>query len=130
MGSLRRGGSLPVAIVAAALGAVLVASVILAVTFGPADITPGEVWSSVLHHLGVGTGTGGRTMPDAAIGIIPVRFGQRRMGRAPDRRRCATLDCGAYKRMVEPDTSGAQLNKARRLRRLELARCDRVPGYR
>ena len=36
------------------LGAALVASIILAITFGPADITPLDVWSSVLHHLGVG----------------------------------------------------------------------------
>jgi iron complex transport system permease protein len=41
-------------VVATVLGAVLVASVVLAITFGPADITPGEVWSSVLHHLGFG----------------------------------------------------------------------------
>jgi iron complex transport system permease protein len=43
-----------VAALAAVLGVVLVASVILAITFGPADITPGEVWASVLHHLGIG----------------------------------------------------------------------------
>ena len=43
-----------VAALAAVLGVVLVASVILAITFGPADITPGEVWASVLHHLGFG----------------------------------------------------------------------------
>src|SRR5690606_26819118 len=42
-------------IVAGVLGAALVASVVLAVTFGPADITAGEVWASVLHHLGLGT---------------------------------------------------------------------------
>ena len=36
------------------LGAALVASIVLAITFGPADITPIDVWSSVLHHLGVG----------------------------------------------------------------------------
>jgi len=43
-----------VAVLAGVLGVVLVASVILAITFGPADITPGEVWASVLHHLGFG----------------------------------------------------------------------------
>ena len=36
------------------LGAALVASIVLAITFGPADIGPVDVWSSVLHHLGVG----------------------------------------------------------------------------
>jgi iron complex transport system permease protein len=36
------------------LAAALVASVVLAITFGPADITPVDVWSSVLHHLGLG----------------------------------------------------------------------------
>lgn len=36
------------------LTAALVASVVLAITFGPANITPVDVWSSVLHHLGLG----------------------------------------------------------------------------
>lgn len=35
--------------------AVLVASIVLAVTFGPAQIGPVEVWRSVADHLGVGT---------------------------------------------------------------------------
>ena len=43
-----------VGVAAVVLGGMLVASVVLAVTFGPADITPGEVWASVLHHLGFG----------------------------------------------------------------------------
>jgi iron complex transport system permease protein len=46
----RRAG--PAAVV---LAVVLAASIILAITFGPADITAGEVWASVLHHLGMGT---------------------------------------------------------------------------
>jgi iron complex transport system permease protein len=33
---------------------VLLGSITLAVTFGPASITPVEVWGSILHHLGVG----------------------------------------------------------------------------
>ena len=33
---------------------VLVVSVLLAVLIGPADLRPGEVWASVLHHLGLG----------------------------------------------------------------------------
>lgn len=36
------------------LGALLVASITLAVTFGPANITPAEVWGAILHHLGIG----------------------------------------------------------------------------
>jgi iron complex transport system permease protein len=36
-----------------ALGALLVVSCLVAVTQGPADITPGEVWSVILHHLGL-----------------------------------------------------------------------------
>lgn len=37
-----------------ALGAALAASVVLAITVGPAEITPLDVWASVLHHLGLG----------------------------------------------------------------------------
>lgn len=37
-----------------ALTAVLLASVTLAVTFGPAAITPVDVWGSITHHLGFG----------------------------------------------------------------------------
>ena len=33
----------------------LVASITFAVTFGPAEITSGDVWASVLHHLGIGS---------------------------------------------------------------------------
>jgi iron complex transport system permease protein len=36
------------------LAGALVASVVLAITLGPAEITPFDVWSSVLHHLGLG----------------------------------------------------------------------------
>ena len=42
------------AVSASVLAALLIASVIVAVTIGPADITAGEVWASVLHHLGLG----------------------------------------------------------------------------
>lgn len=37
----------------AALSILLLASVIIAVTFGPADITPTEAWGTILHHLGL-----------------------------------------------------------------------------
>jgi iron complex transport system permease protein len=42
-------------LLAAALAA-LVGSVVLAVTLGPADIGPGDVWRSVADRLGLGTG--------------------------------------------------------------------------
>jgi iron complex transport system permease protein len=35
------------------LWALLLASATSAVTFGPADISPGDAWASVLHHLGL-----------------------------------------------------------------------------
>ena len=50
-GAGRRAGRLLVV----ALG-VLVGSVVLAVTVGPADIGPGDVWRSVADRLGLGTG--------------------------------------------------------------------------
>jgi iron complex transport system permease protein len=37
-----------------ALGVALAASIVLAITVGPADVTPLDVWASVLHHLGLG----------------------------------------------------------------------------
>ncbi|WP_244483922.1 putative F420-0 ABC transporter permease subunit [Devosia sp. Leaf64] len=37
----------------ASLCLLLVASAVIAVTFGPADITPAEVWATILHHLGL-----------------------------------------------------------------------------
>lgn len=49
--SLKRGRSAVWTIV---LAAALVASITFAVTFGPANITPLEVWGSILHHLGIG----------------------------------------------------------------------------
>jgi iron complex transport system permease protein len=36
-----------------ALLLLLLASATIAVTFGPADITPTEVWTTILHHLGL-----------------------------------------------------------------------------
>ena len=35
------------------LVALLVASLVLAVTFGPADIGPTEVWQTIAWHLGL-----------------------------------------------------------------------------
>lgn len=52
--SLKRGRSAVWTIV---LAAALLASITFAVTFGPANITPLEVWGSILHHLGVGEPT-------------------------------------------------------------------------
>jgi len=38
----------------AGLWVLVAASVVIAVTFGPARIAPAEVWGSLLHHLGLG----------------------------------------------------------------------------
>ena len=53
--------SLPLLIV------LVVISAIAAVTFGPADITPGEVWTVVLHHLGVATESPVSRLRDAIV---------------------------------------------------------------
>jgi iron complex transport system permease protein len=37
----------------AGLIVLVLASAVLAITFGPADLAPGEVWSTVLHHFGL-----------------------------------------------------------------------------
>ena len=42
---------------AAALGVLLAASVVIAVTIGPAGLSPADVWASVLAHLGIGEPT-------------------------------------------------------------------------
>ena len=42
---------------AVALGALLAASVVVAVTIGPAGLSPADVWASVLAHLGIGEPT-------------------------------------------------------------------------
>ena len=41
------------ATLALSLVALLLASIVLAVTFGPADIAPVEVWQTLAHHLGL-----------------------------------------------------------------------------
>ncbi|MET4783407.1 putative F420-0 ABC transporter permease subunit [Glaciihabitans sp. UYNi722] len=50
----RRAGRVATAGVVLAL--VLVLSITFAITIGPSNVTPVEVWGSVLHHLGVGDG--------------------------------------------------------------------------
>ena len=50
----RAGGRGRTGLVAGVLGLVLVASVLLAVAIGPADLSPSEVLASVLTHLGLG----------------------------------------------------------------------------
>lgn len=50
-----------------ALGLLLVASIILAVTFGPADIAPTEVWQTIAHHLGLGAESPVGRLRDAII---------------------------------------------------------------
>ncbi|RYE08114.1 MAG: iron ABC transporter permease [Hyphomicrobiales bacterium] len=47
----------------AGLWALLIASAILAISFGPADIAPAEIWSSIFHHLGL--------LPDSPV--APLR---------------------------------------------------------
>ena len=42
---------------ATGLGLLLVASVVVAVTIGPAGLSPADVWASVLAHLGIGEPT-------------------------------------------------------------------------
>jgi iron complex transport system permease protein len=51
------GGSHRVAVIAPTLVLALLLSIVLAVTFGPADIGVGEVWATLAHHLGIGDGT-------------------------------------------------------------------------
>lgn len=63
---------IPVAVWAVVLGTALLLSIVFAVTFGPADITPIEVWGSILHHLGLGNPGAGA---DAAGGLSTIRDG-------------------------------------------------------
>jgi iron complex transport system permease protein len=58
----RRGGGLrsgvrrvPVPVWGGLLVVGVVLSIVFAVTFGPANITPTDVWASVFHHLGLGS---------------------------------------------------------------------------
>lgn len=53
-GPARKTRALKTGAIAAVLVGLLVVSVVGAVTFGPAAITPTEVWASALHHLGFG----------------------------------------------------------------------------
>ena len=48
------GRRVPLGLWATGLGLLLLASVTLAVTIGPADIRFDEVWASILSHLGIG----------------------------------------------------------------------------
>src|SRR5690606_9417729 len=52
---------------AAALFVLLLLSALQAVTLGPADITPGEVWSVILHHLGLVPETPVSRLRDAIV---------------------------------------------------------------
>jgi len=60
------GRRVPLGLWATGLGLLLVASVTLAVTIGPADIRFDEVWASILSHLGIGT----NPLPDLRDGIV------------------------------------------------------------
>tara|TARA_R110002124_G_scaffold63350_20_gene173205 strand:- start:22859 stop:23878 length:1020 start_codon:yes stop_codon:yes gene_type:complete len=52
---------------AAGLWVLLLASVVLAVTVGPADIAPGEVWQTIAHHLGLPVANPVTRLRDAII---------------------------------------------------------------
>ena len=49
------------------LWALLLASMVLAVTFGPADIAPAEVWQAIAHHLGLPVANPVTRLRDAII---------------------------------------------------------------
>lgn len=51
----------------ATLLALLVASIVLAVTFGPADIAPAEVWQTIAWHLGLAADNPATRLRDAII---------------------------------------------------------------
>jgi iron complex transport system permease protein len=55
-----------VTVVAVVLVVLLVASITLAITVGPTNITPTEVWGSVAHHLGLGASP----LPELRDGIV------------------------------------------------------------
>src|SRR5690606_27607040 len=55
-------GSVMNAIALPALILLLLASALIAVTLGPAQITPGEAWSVILHHLGL--------LPESPVGHL------------------------------------------------------------
>lgn len=55
-------GSVMNAIALPALILLLLASALIAVTLGPAQITPGEAWSVILHHLGL--------LPESPVGRL------------------------------------------------------------
>lgn len=57
-------------LVATVLGLALAASVVLAIAIGPADLTPGEVLASVLHHLGLGELFGVEPLSPLRDGIV------------------------------------------------------------
>jgi len=65
---VRRGSSTAgrVTVVAVVLVVLLVASITLAITVGPTNITPTEVWGSVAHHLGLGASP----LPELRDGIV------------------------------------------------------------
>jgi iron complex transport system permease protein len=51
----------------AGLWALLLASIVLAVTFGPADIAPHEVWQTIARHLGLPLDSGVTRLRDAIV---------------------------------------------------------------
>jgi iron complex transport system permease protein len=64
--SADEGGRTRRTIVAIVMVVLLVVSVTLAITVGPTNITPIDVWGSVAHHLGLGTSP----LPELRDGIV------------------------------------------------------------
>ncbi len=56
----------------AGLWTLLLATIILAVTFGPADIAPTEVWHTIAHHLGWAANSSVTRLRDAIIWELRV----------------------------------------------------------
>jgi iron complex transport system permease protein len=54
------------------LWALLVATMVVAVTFGPADIATSEVWHTIYHHLGLSAGNPVSRLRDAIIWELRV----------------------------------------------------------
>ncbi|GGE92990.1 putative F420-0 ABC transporter permease subunit [Mycetocola zhadangensis] len=67
----RSARGVPTSVWVVGLSVMLLASLVLAVTFGPADIRPTEVWGSILGHLGFSpTALGGEALSPLRDGIV------------------------------------------------------------
>lgn len=64
---MNAGGRPTLITLGAALWLLLLASLVIAVAFGPADIAPAEVWQTIAHHLGFATESPVGRLRDAII---------------------------------------------------------------